>query len=94
MIPIHAAPCAFFVSEGLHEPPGLMREYSLPIICLVISSNLGLSLYRMLAELCNTESSRYFEYDGKRVQLNDASGIHTSIVTVYSKVEHEKPRIA
>jgi hypothetical protein len=39
----------------------------------------------MLAELCNTKNSRYF--DGKRV-LND--GIHTSMVIVYSKVEAEK----
>jgi hypothetical protein len=74
---IHVAPCAFFVSEGLHERPGPMREYSLPIIHLVIN-DLSLSLYRMLAELYNTKNSRYF--DGKRV-LND--GIHTSMVTVY-----------
>ena len=56
MIPV--APCAFFVSEGLHEPFGLMREYSLPIIVI---NDLSLSLYRMLAELCNTKNSRYFE---------------------------------
>ena len=46
-------------------------------------------MYRMLSELCNTKNSRYF--DGKRV-LND--GIRTSMVTVYGKVEPEKPRIA
>jgi len=63
-----------------------MREYLLPInnVHLVIN-DLSLSLYRMLAELCNTKNSRYF--DGKRV-LND--GIHTSMVIVYSKVEAEK----
>ena len=67
------APCVFSVCGGLHEPPGLMCEYSLPIIQVhLVISDLSLSLYRMLAELFN---SRYL--DGKRVLNN---GIHTSIV--------------
>ena len=63
--------CVFSVCGGLHEPPGLMCEYSLLPITPCIS-DLSLSLYRMLAELFN---SRYF--DGKRVLNN---GIHTSMV--------------
>ena len=75
---IHVAPALSLFPRDFTSVPDQCANtrYLLYNVHLVIN-DLSLSLYRMLAELCNTKNSRYF--DGKRV-LND--GIHTSMVTV------------